>query len=415
MKKGIIISLFACSALMAGSDLSLAEPAIVKTRTNFSLLSDVYGKGESRLRYETVSTANAILDAKALTNRLTLGVGANLLSIDGLSSYLEATNVSGSGDFWDLSHNDSNQGIYNVVADPSQTRITQAYVDYKIANTLIRAGRQGVNLDNQRFIGTVDWRQMPQTYDAVSVSNQGIENLSLLGAYVWRVNTIFDSNTVKPVGDSFDTGSVLLHADYKVLPELTLTGYSYLLEDIHDTYGLAATGKISLAESFHVAYRAEYAKQSNPSLENTTSDLTADADYYNIKATFNLGGVLLGGGYEVLGSGENGEASFSTPLSTLHAHNGWVDQFLSTPVNGLKDITAMIGYKSKSFGVAKIIYHDFSSDANGIDYGTEIDLLYKRSIPGIKGLSALVKAGLYKADTFKVDTDKYWAMLDYKF
>jgi hypothetical protein len=417
MKKSIMISLLACSALMAGGDIAPVEvAAITPTPEAFTFFNNVKASGEIRPRYEFVDTDNAVDNASALTNRLTLGISADLFQVDGLSTYLEATNVAGSGDYWDLSNGDiGDKGVYNVVADPSQTRITQAYIDYTTGKTLIRAGRQGVNLDNQRFIGTVNWRQMPQTYDAVAVINNSVENLSLLAAYVWHVNTIFDDDTVKPVGDGFDTGSVLLHASYKFSKALTLTGYAYMLEDIHDTYGIAATGKFALAANTGLSYRAEYASQTDPSFEDLTTNKTADADYYNIEATLNMSGFLAGARYEVLGAGNGGNAAFSTPLATLHGQNGWADIFLGTPEDGLVDLNGMIGYKAKGFGVAKLVYHDFSSDRGSTNYGTETDLLYKNKISAVKGLSGMLKAAFYSADDYNVDTTKYWVMFDYKF
>ncbi len=420
MKKIVLLSAVASTIIMAGGDITpmehTEEKQLPKMEQPYTFFNNVAAKGEIRTRYASVNTDNTVGDANALTNRLMLGVSADLFRIDGLSAYFEAMNVIGSGDYWDLSNSDiGDQGIFNVVADPNQTRITQAYVDYTFGKTLLRAGRQGVNLDNQRFVGTVNWRQMPQTYDAVSLIDNSIENLSLLASYIWQVNTIFDSDTVKPVGDSFDTSSVLLHANYKVLDALSVTGYAYMLEDIHDTYGIAATGKFGLGQNMGLSYRAEYAIQSDPSFENTTTNKTADAEYYNIEATLNMSGFLLGAKYEVLGAGNDGNAAFSTPLSTLHAHNGWADIFLGTPADGLVDLNAMIGYKSKGFGVAKIIYHDFSSDTGSINYGTEIDAIYKNNISAVKGLSAMLKAAYYSADTYSVDTTKYWVMVDYKF
>ena len=421
MKRIVILSVVASTMIMAGGDIAPVEPVVkapvaTPTSQGFTLFNHVKAKGEIRPRYEFVDTDNAVGNASALTNRLMLGVHADLLGVDGLSTYLEASNVAGSGDYWDLSKGDiGDKGVYNVVADPSQTRITQAYIDYKFGDTLVRAGRQGVNLDNQRFIGTVNWRQMPQTYDAAAVINNSAPNLSLLAAYVWQVNTIFDADTVKPVGDNFDTGSVLLHASYKVMDALTLTGYAYMIEDIHDTYGIAATGKFALGAGTDLSYRAEYALQTDPSFEDVTKNKTADADYYNIEATLNMSGFLAGAKYEVLGAGNGANAVFSTPLATLHGQNGWADMFLGTPADGLVDVNGMIGYKVKSFGVAKVVYHDFSSDRGNTDYGREIDLLYKNKIATVKGLTGMLKAAFYSADAYKVDTTKYWVMLDYKF
>ena len=417
MKRIVLLSVVASTMIMAGGDITPVEPVVETHATvapsTFGIFNNIHAKGEIRPRYEFVDASdNGKGDANTLTNRLTLGVGADLLQIDGLSVYLEATNVSGSGDYWSLSNDDiAQKPLYQVVADPDQTRISQAYIDYKFGDTLIRAGRQGVNLDNQRFIGTVNWRQMPQTYDAAAIINNSIENLNLLGAYVWQVNTIFDDNTVKPVGDNFKTDTVLLHAAYTFMPELTLTGYGYLVEDIHDTWGIAATGKINAGPG-KLSYRAEYATQVDPSFGSHGG---ADANYYNIEGTYNMSGFLLGARYEVLEAGNGGNPAFSTPLATLHGQNGWADMFLGTPADGLVDANGMIGYKSKGFGLAKVVYHDFSSDNGSTDYGTEVDALYKNKIPGVKGLSGMLKAAWYNADAFSVDTTKFWVMLDYKF
>ncbi|MCF6207290.1 MAG: alginate export family protein [Sulfurovum sp.] len=416
MKKTLLLSVAASAMLMAGGDIAPVVETEAPAPAEFLIFNNIYAKGEIRPRYEGVDDkANLADKADAFTNRLTLGIGADFMQIDGLSVYLEGTNVMGSGDFFSTGIDDSNRGLYDTVADPDQTRITQAYLDYKLGDTLIRTGRQGVNLDNQRFIGTVDWRQMPQTYDAVAVINNSIENLDLLGAYVWRVNTVKEAD--------FDTSSVLLHAAYHFMPELTVTGYGYLLEDIHDTYGIAATGKFDTGFG-KVNYRVEYAKQSNPSIGDGINN---NSDYYNLQAGLNMDGILLGAQYEVLGAGNGfNDKPFSTPLATLHAHNGWADVFLGgTPVNGLVDLNAMVGYKADWFGLAKVVYHDFSSDNGSTDYGTEWDVIYKNKIPGVKGLSGMIKAAWYDADAdipsgqspkpYENDATKVWVMLDYKF
>ena len=411
-----MLSLAASAAVMAGGDIAPAAPVQTTTAapsSQFLIFDNIKVNGEIRPRYEYVDVSDNGLDkANAFTNRLLLGVSADLFQVPGLSVYLEGVNVAGTGDYWDLSANNSDRGLYEVVADPDQSRVTQAYVDYKFGDTLIRAGRQGVNLDNQRFVGTVNWRQMPQTYDAVAVVNNSIENLGLMAAYVWRVNTIFDSDTVKPVGSDFDTNTVLLHAAYSVMPELKVTVYDYMVEDFADTYGIALTGKVATGIG-KVNYRAEYATQSDPSIGQGS----ADADYYNLEAGIFSNGIIAGVQYEVLGAGNDGNNPFSTPLATLHAHNGWADMFLKTPANGLVDMNVKLGYKAKGFGIAKVIYHDFSSDEGSTDYGTEVDVLYKNAIPGVKGLSGLLKAAWFSTDdeTLYKDTTKFWAMLDYKF
>jgi hypothetical protein len=52
---------------------------------------------------------------------------------------------------------------------------------------------------------------------------------------------------------------------------------------------------------------------------------------------------------------------FSTPLSTLHAHQGWADQFLSTPSAGIRDIYASVSTRVMGINL-RAVYHDFDDD-----------------------------------------------------
>jgi hypothetical protein len=61
-------------------------------------------------------------------------------------------------------------------------------------------------------------------------------------------------------------------------------------------------------------------------------------------------------------------------LATLHKFQGFSDQFLTTPKEGLKDI--YISAKTKVSGIKlAAVYHDFSSKTNNVDFGTEINLV----------------------------------------
>lgn len=386
-----------------------------------NILDNVKVKGELRPRYEMVDdNNNATSNANAVTNRLVIGVNADLFGTDWLSGFAEMTDVHNLNN----NYNSTNNGQAGIakVADPSQTRLTQSYLDFKYGKTLFRAGRQIVNLDNLRFVGSVNWRQMPQSFDAYALVDNSIDNLDILVGYVTQVNRILAGSN-----DSFQTSTVLLHAKYKASKAINVTGYGYLIGSLHDTYGLALTGKTGASGSTKLSYRVEYATQTDATMETASQGKPkADADYMNAKLDANMSGILLGAQYEVL-SGTDGTGSktaFTTPLATLHAHNGWADEFLATPTAGLVDLNVTVGYKAKGFGVAKAIYHDFSSDEGSVSYGSEIDLLYKNSVPGVKNLTGLLKAALYsggdsvaEGNTAQLARDKtvFWVMLDYKF
>jgi hypothetical protein len=140
------------------------------------------------------------------------------------------------------------------------------------------------------------------------------------------------------------------------------------------------------------------------------------AEYINAELGMGFAGFALKAGYEELGS-DGGAAAFQTPLATLHAFNGWADLFLTTPATGLRDYYATVGRK---IGLpflpgglnAGVTYHEFDSDAGGLDYGSEWDasLGFKLGPVGL-----LAKFADYDAKGFGVDTRKVWLQAEYVF
>jgi len=419
MKNMIRMSL--ATAMMA----SLGTVSVQAADDGIAIFDNIKVKGELRPRYEMVDEDNPKPNANALTNRLVLGVGAGLFGTDWLSTYVEMTDVHAANENYDGLDGKGNAN--SVVADPEQTRVTQSYLDLTYKKTKLRYGRQMMNIDNLRFVGAVAWRQMPQTYNGTTLMDNTVENLNLFASYVTQVNTIFADGG--PKVDGYSTENVFLNAKYKVADALTVTGYGYMLEDKGDTFGLALTGKPKIGDGMTLNYRAEYATLGDASFESTGVSTDIDADYYNLELGVNVSGILAGLNYEYQSGKSNSDTSgttktFSTPLGTNHKFNGWADKFLATPTQGLIDANVMLGYKSKSFGVAKVIYHSFTSDEDSVDYGTEFDLLYKRAIPGVKGLTGMLKYASYSGDdsvaqgnsaALATDTEKFWAMLSYKF
>ena len=146
--------------------------------------------------------------------------------------------------------------------------------------------------------------------------------------------------------------------------------------------------------------------------------LKNDSDYYRLSLDASKNGFFGGVGYEVLGHDSTNNKGFATPLATLHAQNGWADMFLSTPSEGLKDLTFKLGYKSKGFGKLMAVYHDYKADessASNDDIGSEIDVVYAK--PLTKNIKLVLKmADFRKGDVSSYnDTKKYWAMINYKF
>ena len=421
----VSLSLVSAMVLAAGMS-SVASAASLE-----NIISNPKVNLEIRPRYEYADVKDNGKDAaKAFTVRTALELDANLFEVEGLNTQLQMINVAHFGLIDKYAPVD---GKYDIIMDPPQTRVTQANISYTANGLTGILGRKMVVLDNARFIGNVGWRQMPQTYDLAAVIYNGVENLSLLGAYVDRVHTVTKDGKI-------DTGSVLLHGTYKARPEITITMYDYMIQNFADHIGIRLTGKLNLGEA-KLNYTAELAKQNDPTMTDddepnlaaafggphtNPDDIEQDANYYNLNLGVNYSGFTAAVGYEVLGKADGGDNEFYTPLATLHAHNGWADVFLkgTGTGKGLQDISVKLGYNGGEYGKIVGIYHKFDSDAGSYDFGKEFDVAYIYKI--YNNLNLLLKGAFYKGGdevAFSAnpilknayDVTKYWIQLDYKF
>lgn len=360
---------------------------------------------DMRVRYESVEQDDTAKDAEALTVRTRLGYKTG--DFNNLSAFLEMSNVTSLTDEEDYNSTGNGQGnnnsAYSVIADPTNTIVNRAHLEYTgIANTTLRYGRQRIIFDNARFIGNVGWRQTEQTYRAFRVINKSLSDTTLNYAYLNTQSRIF--------ADTLSLKAHLLNASYSGLGLGKLTGYAYLLEfpdaaaASNQTLGVRFKGATKGATKF--TYTAEYASQSEYK-DGTQGDKT----YTRLEGGIGVSGITASVGYEVLGS-DNGNSGFSTPLATLHGQNGWADQFLGTPDNGLVDTYIKVG--GKAGGVKLLaVYHEYTADEGSDDYGTELNLLAAKKFG--KNYSAGLKYAAYEADTHNVDADKLWLWGGLKF
>ena len=409
--------------------LSLAVASATLAQGAFAAedFSNLFTQGkpilDARYRFENVDQENALRDANAQTLRTRAGFQSGKWY--GLSGLIEVDNVSRLGD--DAYNSTRNgQAEYSVVADPDGTEVNQALLryDYQYGNAVL--GRQRINLDNQRFVGGVAWRQNEQTYDGALTQLKPLDGLTLTYAYIDQINTIFgpDNGRYDSAANpaNIDGHSHLVNAQYVFMPQLTATAYSYLLD--LDNLAITPTGAEGALSSqtsglrlngvvAGVSYALEYAQQKD--YGDNPQDL--DSEYYLAELGYTLKGVQLKAGYEELGGdGGTGNRAFQTPLATKHAFQGWADQFLTTPADGIED--AYFGVTAPLFGgTLQAWYHDFATEQGSDDYGDEIDVSYAHPIPGGKGLVGLVKYATYDSadEARSVDTDKVWLQLQYTY
>jgi hypothetical protein len=399
MTKKIILASAISTALLA-----VAMPSQAQSFAEFAQEGDVIA--ELRVRNETVQQDNPKDDAIAMTARARLGY--ETANISGFKALVEYDHVIALQDEY-FSKNASigpDDISKSVVADPATGDINRAQISYKSAEFGATLGRQRIIFDNARFIGNVGWRQNEQTFDAARIDVTAVENLTATYAYVSQRNDILYNDT--------EVKDHLLNIGYQI-PAGKVSTYAYLLEEddsekTYDTFGLRFSGKTSL-DALDVLYTAEYATQTQNS--GATGAKDNDAAYSLIEGGVVVSGVTLAAGMETLGG--DGTYGFSTPYATGHAFNGWSDQFLGTPANGLSDIYAKA--VTKVAGIKLLaMYHDFSSDKDSDDLGSEINLLAAKKFD--KNFSAGIKYAQYNAgdDIYaKVDTDKLWVWAEAKF
>ena len=362
--------------------------------------------GDFNLRYEGVDQDNALKDADALTLRSRLGYNTGMFN--GFSATLEFEDsrvVAGVEDFNAAGLNDNPE--YSVVADPETTEVDQAFIQYKSDMVTVKAGRQVITYDGHRFVGHVGWRQDRQTFDGISLVATPAKGLTVNYAYLDERNRIFAEEA------DIDSSDHLLNVSYET-PIGKLVGYGYLLEDEDsdaelDTWGASLTGSTAISEGAKFLYALEFATQ-----ETDGGSTDYDADYMLIEGGVAISGITAKLGYEVLGS-DDSMYGFQTPLATLHKFNGWADQFLSTPDQGLVDTYFSLG-GSLAGGAWEIVYHDYEADEDTSsvdDLGDELNISYVKKFG--KHYTAGIKYASYDAGDIKVDTDKLWVWVGLSF
>ena len=397
--------------LMAALALGLISP----TAWSADSLAEAFSAGDANLsfryRFETVDQDNFTRDANASTLLTRLNYGTE--KYQGFKFFIEADNIMEVfGDNYNAGGgNTPNNGQYPVVADPTGTDINQAWVSYDFADKqTLKLGRQRIILDNQRFVGGVGWRQNEQTYDAVSFDGQ-IAGSPLFISYIENVNRIFGDDVA--AGDH-DNQTLLANWSNTWQDRHKLTAYYYNIDNqdapAFSTATLGASFKTYWPVGEHkMTFAAELAQQSDAH----NNPVNYDANYLRLDLGLVLKQISFFAGYEVLeGDANQVGAAFRTPLATLHAFNGWSDQFLTTPDAGLEDSFA--GAKGDVEGFNwQLVYHQFDAEVGSGDFGHELDFSVAKKLN--KNFSALVKAAQYDAKDIKADTNKYWIMLSANF
>lgn len=293
---------------------------------------------------------------------------------------------------------------YATIADPDGLDLNQAALLFKAGDSSqITLGRQRLNFGDQRFIGSVGWRQNEQTFDGIRLVQSFGSTVQLDLASLHNANRVFG-----PDGPNADLHGRfnLAQANWTVKPEHVLQGYVYdfdfdsLVARSSSTRGFDYKGA---AQGFK--WQLALANQQDAH----QAPANYNVGYHRIELSYPISQVTIKGIVERLGS--DGKVAFQTPFATLHAFNGFADMFLTTPTNGLREQALQLAFpvlKAK----ATLSWHHFNSDYADIHYGNEVDasLAYELN----SQWQILGKVAFYQADKYQADTTKYWLMLSFQ-
>ncbi len=378
--------------------------------------SDALSQGtttlEVRPRYETVDQTG-LQDAEAFTVRTMLGY--TTAPFDGLSASVQLIDVAHAGNAYNSLRNGETK--YATIRDPGGANVNQAFVSYAgLPQTTIKAGRQIIALDDQRFVGNVNFAQNMQTFDAVTIENGSIPYTTLHAGYIWGIKNVL--NEYVPTQTYLAEGSVarfkFLKIDgfgywygndaSRVIPGAVACAVVGIRACNSATYGVRVSGTVSLPATIKLSYEGTFANQR----PYDGGSALINADYWHAGAKITFAPVSLGLDEMVMGSNSNGSYGFQTPLATRHAFNGWAETFLTTPAKGLNSKYITLGIAPEKLTL-QASYYDYHSDYQSLHYGSEWDL--SAGYPLTSYLKATVEYADYHAEGFGLTTRAAWGYL----
>lgn len=304
-----------------------------------------------------------------------------------LNTYFEADHVSS---FWQTQHSDGVR--FNrepLVPDPPGSEINQLWLQAQSSTFSLRLGRQSLELDNQRFIGTERFWQNEQTFDASLIRAQWASASRIQYAYIHRAHRIYGDKAVQGLRPDWVLKryahnasaaalwgehrhkSHLLHVELNEWDQNSLAGYAYFIDNMdwpassNRTVG-ARYQHFDTVGAFKIRLELEAAIQERIHIERSPQPI------YGVLALGAIRGpIRTVVRHERLG--EHHDTGFTTPLASLHSFNGWADAFTFTPPQGLQDNSLHINWRASPWEL-DARYHLFLS-ANGREtYGEEIDV-----------------------------------------
>lgn len=275
-----------------------------------------------------------------------------------------------------------------LIPDVPGTELNQAALGLVLSQADMLLGRQRIELDNQRFVGSNGYWQNDQTFDALSASYELFSASRLFYAYIANANRIFgDDADGLPPDDVYYSGegnsqargflrdhkhhSHLINAHFNEWDFSELGFYYYHIDnrdaerDSNRSFGLRYSFERRIAG---LQWRSEIegALQKRIRVEGAPTNT-----YSRIELALALRSLEVALQRERLGAGRG--VGFVTPLASAHDFQGWADKAFAIDSEGLVDSAIEASWRKSPLKI-DVRYHFFESAADNIDWGREFDL-----------------------------------------
>jgi hypothetical protein len=277
------------------------------------------------------------------------------------------------------------------IPDPTGAELNQLNITYKSrGNWQVKLGRQHLSFDNERHVGTAEFWQHDQSFDAVTYHYNDLLHWQWQYTYSNKVQRIFGDKAhpllptkdprfpalrERPVTEwgQHQLNAHLFNLRYKTDSGTQFTLYNYYVENqdalilSSNTLGGFVEGAFKPA-SVQYNYRLEVATQKN------VADNPWDYSPYYLALELGLqkGSHKFDLGLEHLGDDQG--FAFITPLATEHKFQGWADVFSGySGVLGMNDY--YLSYMGRDAKLRwRLMVHRFVTLSSHEVIGHEVDL-----------------------------------------